>query len=204
MSPVRPRRPRPPLRVINGRDGPEAFYPKCSLLLRAGARFFDMAVAWALWVTTGQVGAVIAILYVLLADGMFEGQSAGKRLFGIKVVHLPSRMSAHYRESCLRNAPFGLIVLLAMLPDALGPVAALGGLLVIGGVEGWNVVRDPEGIRLGDVWGQTQVVDGKVTHGALQAPTGQRPAGAEGSMRVAARQGNAPAKVEGGTTCASR
>ncbi len=184
MSLGSPRRIRPSLRVVD--DAEKSPYPKCSLFLRAGARFFDVAVAWALWVTTGQVGAVIAILYVLLADGVFEGQSAGKRLFGIKVVYLPTRSAASYRESCLRNAPFGLIVLLGMLPDALGPVGALGGVLVIGGVEAWNALRDPLGIRLGDQWGQTQVVDGKVSIGALDVPTVQRPAGAEGSLMVAA------------------
>jgi len=39
-------------------------------------------------------------------------------------------------------------------------------LLVIGAVEAWKAVRDPLGRRFGDVWAQTQVVDGKVVSGS--------------------------------------
>ena len=44
-------------------------------------------------------------------------------------------------------------------------MAGLAGLVVIGGVEAWKALRDPLGRRLGDVWAQTQVVDGKVVVG---------------------------------------
>lgn len=186
MSLDPPRTVRPPLRVVT--DGKEegSPYPKASLLLRSGARLFDAAVAWALWVATGQIGAVLALLYLLLADGMLPGQSAGKRLFGIKVIYVPARVAARYRESVLRNAPFALIVLLGMMPDPLGPVAALAGLLVIGGVEAWKVWRDPLGIRLGDVWGQTQVIDGKVSLGSTELSTSSaQAASAEGQLKSA-------------------
>lgn len=187
MSLDPPRAVRPSLRVVTQAEEGSP-YPKASLLLRAGGRFFDTAVAWALWVTTGQIGAVLALLYLLLADGMLAGQSAGKRLFGVKVIYLPTRAAARYRESVLRNAPFALIVLLGMMPDPLGPVAALAGLLVIGGVEAWKVVRDPLGFRLGDVWGQTQVIDGKVAIGSMELPTTSRPASAEGQLKSAVRR----------------
>ena len=61
----------------------------------------------------------------------------------------------------LRNAPFGLIVILSMMPE-LGPRAFLAGLVVIGSIEALLCLRDAEGIRLGDIWAQTQVIDGKV------------------------------------------
>ena len=41
-----------------------------------------------------------------------------------------------------------------------------GAVLVISAVEAWKAVRDPLGRRLGDVWAQTQVVDGKVVSGS--------------------------------------
>lgn len=185
-----PRTLRPPLRVVNEREEGSP-YPKASLLLRAGGRFFDVAVAWALWVTTGQVGAVLAVLYLLLADGMFMGQSAGKRLFGIKVIFVPMRTAARYRESVLRNAPFALIVLLGMMPDPLGPAAALAGVLAIGGVESFKVWRDPLGLRLGDVWGQTQVIDGKVSVGTMGLSPAGRTVGAQGQLRNAAPRARA-------------
>jgi hypothetical protein len=144
-------------------------YPKASLLLRVGARVVDVAVAWGLWVVCGAAGSVVALLFLLLADGMLLGQSVGKRLFGVKVIYLPTRSAARHRDSALRNAPLALIVLLGMMPEGLGLVAGMAGLLVIGGLEGWRVVRDPLGCRLGDAWAQTQVVDGKVVAGAMVA-----------------------------------
>ena len=85
-------------------------------------------------------------------------------------MHLPTQSAARNRDSVLRNAPLGLIVLLGMMPDPLGLGAFLGGLVVIAGIEAIRVLRDPLGLRLGDVWAQTQVVDGKVVAGAKTAP----------------------------------
>jgi hypothetical protein len=144
-------------------------YPKASLLLRLGARLVDIAVAWGLWVLCGAAGSVVALLFLLLADGMLLGQSVGKRIFGVKVMHLPTRSAARHRDSALRNAPLALIILLGMMPEGLGLVAGVAGLIAIGGLEGWRVLRDPLGWRLGDMWAQTQVVDGKVAAGEAVA-----------------------------------
>ncbi len=154
---------RPALRVVREEEGSP--YPKASLWLRAGARVVDLCIALGLYRVTGPAGVVIALLYLLFADGMLQGQSVGKRIFGIKVVYLPTRAPARHRDSVLRNSPFGLILLLGMMPD-LGDVAFVAGALVIGGVEAWKAWREPLGLRLGDAWAQTQVVDGKVVSGA--------------------------------------
>jgi hypothetical protein len=155
-------------------------YPRCTLWMRLGARAFDLAAAYAIYFAGGRAGAVLAILYVLLADGILEGQSIGKRIFGIKVVHLPTRSSGRKRDSTLRNAPLALPILLGMMPE-LGGVALVAGAAVIGGVEAWRVVRDPLGMRFGDIWAQTQVVDGKVVAGTL-APSGTRGETATGRL----------------------
>ncbi len=141
-------------------------YPRCTLWMRLGARAFDLAAAYAIWLAGMRAGAVLAIFYVLLADGMFEGQSIGKRIFGIKVVHLPTRSSGRKRDSTLRNAPLALPILLGMMPE-VGPVAFVAGAVVIGSVETWRVIREPLGLRFGDIWAQTQVVDGKVVAGTM-------------------------------------
>ncbi|MCI0570540.1 MAG: RDD family protein [Myxococcaceae bacterium] len=165
-------------------DGPREAegspYPKASLLLRAGARAVDVGVAWGLWVLLGQAGNLAALLFILLADGMLEGQSVGKRIFGVKVMHLPTRSAARHRDSVIRNAPLGLVMLFGMLPSPIGGVAFGAGLLVIGGVEAWRAVRDPLGQRRGDHWAQTQVVDAKEVAGATvaerrQAAAAQQP-----------------------------
>jgi len=185
---------------------PDSPYPKASLLLRLGARLVDVGVAWGLYVVCGAAGAVVALLFLLLADGMIQGQSVGKRIFGVKVMHLPTRSAARHRDSTLRNAPLALIVLLGMMPAPLGAVAAVAGLFVIGGVEAWRVVRDPLGWRLGDNWAQTQVVDGKVVAGAtVAARTPVAHQRAPGRIMAAAkvRRGRLLKKRKG-QSCASR
>jgi len=185
---------------------PDSPYPKASLLLRLGARLVDVGVAWGLYVVCGAAGAVVALLFLLLADGMIQGQSVGKRIFGVKVMHLPTRSAARHRDSTLRNAPLALIVLLGMMPAPLGAVAAAAGLFVIGGVEAWRVVRDPLGWRLGDSWAQTQVVDGKVVAGAtVAARTPVAHQRAPGRIMAAAkvRRGRLLKKRKG-QSCASR
>ncbi|MBX5480387.1 MAG: RDD family protein [Myxococcaceae bacterium] len=137
-------------------------YPKCTLWMRLCARAVDLVIAWGIfWAAGVRFGPVLAILYVLFADGIFEGQSIGKRIFGIKVVHLPTRSPGRKRDSTLRNAPLALPILLGMMPE-VGWVAFVAGAVVIGGVETVRVLRDPLGLRFGDVWAETQVVDGKV------------------------------------------
>ncbi len=139
-------------------------YPKASILLRAGARLADLCLAVAIYRITGPAGAVVGLLYLLFADGMLQGQSPGKKLFGVKVIYLPTRSPARHRDSVLRNAPFGLVVLLGLMPE-VGFHAFLGGAVLVGGLETWKVLRDPLGMRLGDSWAETQVVDGKVVAG---------------------------------------
>lgn len=140
-------------------------YPRCTLWMRIGARAVDLGAAYGIFLAGGRAGAVLAILYLLLADGILEGQGIGKRIFGIKVVHLPTRSAGRKRDSTLRNAPLALPVLLGMMPE-LGTAAFVAGAAVIGSVETLRVLRDPLGLRFGDVWAQTQVVDGKVVAGS--------------------------------------
>jgi uncharacterized RDD family membrane protein YckC len=139
---------------------PQQDYPKASMFLRAGARLIDAGIAYLLYVATGPAGIVMALLYTLFADAMIQGQSPGKKMFGVKAIFLPTRSAVRHRDSVLRNAPFGLVVILAMMPD-LGLKAFIGGVLVVGGIEAIRAWRDPQGHRLGDLWALTQVIDGK-------------------------------------------
>jgi hypothetical protein len=192
--------------VAAGAEETGSPYPKASLFLRLGARVVDVAVAWGLYVVCGAAGAVVALLFLLLADGMIQGQSVGKRIFGVKVMHLPTRSAARHRDSTLRNAPLALVVLLGMMPAPLGWVAGLAGLVVIGGVEAWRVVRDPLGWRLGDTWAQTQVVDGKVVAGATVAartPVAHQRAPGRIMSAAKVRRGRSLKKRKG-QPCASR
>jgi hypothetical protein len=156
-------------------------------MFRGGARLADLGCAFGLFLAAGPFGPVLALLYLLFADGLMEGQSVGKRMFGIKAIYLPTRTAARFRESVLRNAPFGFVVVLGMMPE-LGGAAFVGGLLVVGTLEAWKVIRDGLGLRLGDRWAQTQVVDGKVVAGEGLVADGAEGARAPGRMMYAGKR----------------
>ena len=101
------------------------------------------------------------------ADGMFQGQSVGQaHLRGEGRSTCPRASAARYRDSALRNAPLALVVLLGMMPEPLGPGGGAGaGCWSSAASRRGSVLRDPLGLRLGDIWAQTQVVDGKVVGG---------------------------------------
>ncbi len=199
---ARPEGPR--LQLVPSQGSPESPYPRCSRVLRVLARAADVGVAYALCLAAGRAGLVVSLLYVLLADGIFHGQSAGKRIFGVRAVFLPLRAGARFRDSTLRNAPLALVVLLRMMPEPLGLRAFLGGLVVIGGVEAWKSLRDPLGHRFGDVWAQTQVVDGKVASGTADEAAPSSVAVGPGRWMSRTRDGRAARFRRRHPACASR
>ncbi len=171
-------------------------YPKADLTMRGLARLVDLALAFALTQAAHEVGSILGVLYLLLADGFVHGQSVGKRLFGVRAMVLPRRVPAGYRESMLRNAPFALVALFSVVPIWWLLVLVVG--LPILAFESWMVWSDRLGVRIGDIFADTQVVDAKVvskievvTHPlrpVTPAPPGSsaRGAGAVGPARGAA------------------
>ncbi len=141
-------------------------YPKADLTLRGLARLVDLSLAFAIANVARQAGPALAALYLLVADGLMHGQSIGKRIFGVRTMVLPQRggtrgVPAGYRESVLRNAPFALIGLF------YGLTLVGWFLLLVVGVpivtfEAYMVVSDRLGVRIGDIFADTQVVDAKV------------------------------------------
>ena len=172
-------------------------YPKADLTLRALARLADLALAFAVAHLGREAGPPLAALYLLVADGLMHGQSVGKRLFGMRTMVLPPRgatrgVPAGYRESVLRNAPFALVGLFYGLTLVGWFLLLVVGLPVIA-FEGYMVWTDRLGVRIGDIFADTQVVDGKVlskaevvTAADLRTPAPQGPAGVVSRSRPAA------------------
>lgn len=145
-------------------------YPKADLTLRGLARLADFTIAFGMATTAPGVGPLVAAAYLLLADGLMQGQSPGKKIFGVKVVVPETRAPAAFQESALRNAPFAVVTLCWALP-ILWPAFFLVGLPVVG-YEAWLAWDEPLGRRLGDRLAETQVVDGKVVAGIPSAASG--------------------------------
>ncbi|MDF1562246.1 MAG: RDD family protein [Deltaproteobacteria bacterium] len=142
-----------------GPQGPR--WPKADLLHRAVARFADLVIAILIGRLVPEIGPLIAIAYILLADGLMEGQSPGKRLGGVKVINTRTNRAARYRESALRNMPFALVGVFAVIPLIGWVLLPLGGLFVAI-FESYMAWTDRQGLRIGDVFADTQVIDGSV------------------------------------------
>lgn len=158
-------------------------YPKADLAPRFLARLFDLMVCGGLIALSRQAGAIAGAFYLLTADALFRGQSPGKKLLGLKVIHLPTQRGVGARLSALRNYPMALVGLLALDAPEGWTAVAIGSAIVLG-YETYRVIADPLGIRQGDQLAQTQVVDSKVVAGQGFASAVARGAVEAGDTRV--------------------
>jgi uncharacterized RDD family membrane protein YckC len=156
-------------------------YPKADMTLRALARIIDLALAFAVANVAREAGPPLAALYLLVADGLMQGQSIGKKLFGVRAMVLPPKDSkltrgrpAGYRESVLRNAPFALVGLFYGLTLVGWVLLFVVGVPIVA-FEAWMVWSDRLGIRIGDIFADTQVVDAKVLSRAGEIAHGIHP-----------------------------
>jgi uncharacterized RDD family membrane protein YckC len=162
-------------------------YPKADLTLRGLARVADFTLAWVVAQSAPQIGPLLGALYLLVADGLMSGQSIGKRIFGVRTVVVPRRAPAGWHESMLRNAPFALVAIFYAVP-LLWPVLFIVGLPIVA-FEAYMISTDRLGIRIGDIFADTQVVDAKVLSKAGEIAHGLRPvAPAPPSTPTATRQ----------------
>ncbi len=148
-------------------------YPKADLTLRGLARLADFTLAWIVAQSAPGVGPLLAAFYLLVADGLMSGQSIGKKIFGVRTVVVPRRAPAGWHESVLRNAPFALVAVFYAVP-LLWPVLFVVGLPIVG-FETYMIFTDRLGIRIGDIFADTQVVDAKVLSKAGEIAHGIRP-----------------------------
>jgi uncharacterized RDD family membrane protein YckC len=146
-------------------------YPKAALLPRLVARTADVTLSLALSSIPGKAGVLAGLLYLLVADALWHGQSVGKRIAGIKVVYLPTRGPVDLAHSMIRNSPFALVFVFQAVPLLGWVLLGLVGIPLIG-FEGYMVYTDRLGIRLGDIFADTQVVDTKVL---IDSPVSARP-----------------------------
>lgn len=108
---------------------------------RSLAFLIDLIVYLALFYGVGGFGPFLAMLYILFRDGIFSGQSIGKKVMGIQVVHTDGR-AVHLVDSSFRNVLFLFYVVF--------PVAIV--------VETVALLRNPEHRRLGDRIAKTRVI----------------------------------------------
>jgi uncharacterized RDD family membrane protein YckC len=99
----------------------------------------------------------IATIYFLLRDSIFDGQSVGKRLLGLRVVDVKTSQPGARRESILRNFPLALAFFLPIVP-VIGHLLGAGTALFVFSMEAIAIFTDRDGRRLGDKFAGTIVV----------------------------------------------
>ena len=127
---------------------------KADVLHRFIAKFFDFLIVGASAQIVPPVGFFIGLTYLLIADGLWQGQSIGKRVVGLYVIKTSDSEVGSFRESMLRNAPLAAGFIAGLIPYLgwffIGAVILLEALLIIG---------NHQGLRIGDEIAQTRVMD---------------------------------------------
>jgi len=135
---------------------------KAKILNRVIARSIDLLIAGALLEVIPVAGYFAGLLYILIADGLFEGRSIGKKIIGLKVLILDTSAVCSYKESIIRNAPlavgFLLYGVLRVIPF-LGWVLSAVVTILIMSLEGLIIIGNEKGMRFGDEIAKTIVVD---------------------------------------------
>jgi len=134
-------------------------FPKASLFNRFIAKFVDFLVVALLYEIPFRISFLIGMVYLFIADGFVTG-SIGKRLIGLRILAMEGRKEITFRESIIRNVPFGIAYLAYMIPF-IGWLIAAG----IVGFESLLMIGNPNGLRLGDEMAKTFVSDLRVTKG---------------------------------------
>jgi len=127
---------------------------KAKILNRVIAKSIDFIIIGALLEAIPKIGYFAGVAYLLIADGLFEGRSVGKRLMGLKVVLYETGGFCTLRASIIRNFTFVVGYILMRIP-LIGFIFPL----VVLFFESMILIGDEKGMRLGDEIARTQVVE---------------------------------------------
>ena len=140
---------------------------KAGFLNRGIARTIDFIIVAALYEIIPRVGFFAGLTYLLIADGLFEGRSVGKRLIGLRVIidNKTDKVTAcSFKESILRNFPFavGFVVfgIFNMMP-IIGWIFSFIAAAAVVLFESLILLGSEKGMRLGDELAKTHVIEEK-------------------------------------------
>ena len=127
---------------------------RAGLLLRTAAKIIDFILIAAVVELIPKAGFFAGLAYLLLGDGLFEGQSLGKKLIRIRVVSTATGSGCTFRESILRNSTLAVGLALSRIP-LLGWIL----LVIVCGIEFILMLGSKESKRLGDEIAKTGVTE---------------------------------------------
>ena len=125
---------------------------RASLLLRAAGKSIDLIMILAAMEALPKAGWLAGLIYLLVGDGVFGGQSIGKKLTGTMAM-TTSGAACTVKESIIRNSTLAVGLLLLKIPYAgwllLAAVFVLEFLIMLG---------SSKNARLGDELAGTSVM----------------------------------------------
>ncbi|MFM8312707.1 MAG: RDD family protein [Deltaproteobacteria bacterium] len=134
---------------------------ECSVVQRVVAKTIDFIIVAiifllgkALWLPLGWLGALV---YAAIQDSLGQGQSVGKKIIGLQVLEDYSGLPCSPSHSILRNIPW--VISLFCLPIPVVGVLMQLVLVPLICLELYLLVTLDSGVRLGDVMGNTVVVE---------------------------------------------
>lgn len=101
-------------------------------------------------------GPLAAFLYILICDGLKNGQSLGKRVVGLQVVNTTTGKPADFKDSIIRNSTVAIPVLFSMVPLVGWVLWIVIGIPILA-IELYLMTRLDQQARLGDTMADTQV-----------------------------------------------
>jgi uncharacterized RDD family membrane protein YckC len=131
---------------------------KADLTHRLLARFIDFLIGAAFCLVLFPVGVLAGATYIAIADGLFGGQSLGKRIIGLKVVRADDGGPITFKDSLIRNSMYAVIYLFYLIPYLRWVLIPTVGLIIVG-FEFYYLFVDPNGFRVGDLAADTRVID---------------------------------------------
>lgn len=132
---------------------------KKNKIFRLGAKLIDFLVTALLSGLLFPFGMGLAIVYILFSDGFFRGQSIGKRIAGLRVERLEAnglRTPCNFKYSMIRNLPFAVFVFFSAIPLLNILILFLGVVFCL--MEAYFILQDEKGLRIGDIYAETRVV----------------------------------------------
>lgn len=140
-------------------------HSKVSVINRFVAKMIDIILfVSAAAILPYPLGPLVGFLYSLVADGLnvgqLEGQSVGKKIMKLRVINVHTKQPATVRESVLRNAPVGVATFFSIIPIWGWLILGLIGIPLMV-MEIYLMLTVETGHRLGDVMGDTEVVEVK-------------------------------------------
>lgn len=132
---------------------------KADTIHRLLAKLIDFFLVGMLSKIAQPFGIFASVLYLLISDGLFDGQSIGKRIIGLKVLVTDDNGNSRacgFQSSMVRNLPFSVFVLFAYVPLLNVLFVMLGVLFCL--LETYFVIKDEKGVRMGDIYADSRVV----------------------------------------------